>query len=236
VSNTSVSRELYLVDSRGGKPKQLTFYSGFQGGPSVSPDGRYIVFRSDQTVKPHIWRMDIDGGNPKQLTDGYAPHVSPDSQWVAYVYTSSGSDTIWKVSIDGGQPVQLSDKETNSPLFSPDGKQIACFYREEPSSALKIAILPFEGREPIKTFALPTGFVWGNLRWTMDGRALVYTVTSNGVSNLWAQPVDGSPLKQLTNFTSDLIFWFDFSRDGKQLALSRGTQTSDVVLISDFKQ
>jgi hypothetical protein len=28
---------------------------------------------------------------------------------------------------------------------------------------------------------------------------------------------------------------FDRSRDGKQLALARGTQTSDVVMINDFK-
>jgi hypothetical protein len=60
-------------------------------------------------------------------------------------------------------------------------------------------------------------------------------VTRNGVSNLWAQSIDGSPPKQLTNFTTDRIFGFAFSRDGKQLALSRGTQASDVVLISDFK-
>ena len=43
------------------------------------------------------------------------------------------------------------------------------------------------------------------------------------------------PPKQLTNFKTDQIFWFDFSRDGKQLALSRGTQTSDVILIRDFR-
>ena len=41
--------------------------------------------------------------------------------------------------------------------------------------------------------------------------------------------------KQLTNFTSDRIFEFDISRDGRQLALSPVTQASDVVLISDFK-
>jgi hypothetical protein len=39
----------------------------------------------------------------------------------------------------------------------------------------------------------------------------------------------------LTDFKTDQMFWFDFSRDGKQLALSRGTQTSDVVLIRDFR-
>jgi eukaryotic-like serine/threonine-protein kinase len=38
-----------------------------------------------------------------------------------------------------------------------------------------------------------------------------------------------------TDFNSDQIFWFDYSRDHRQLALSRGTQTADVVLINDLK-
>ena len=49
------------------------------------------------------------------------------------------------------------------------------------------------------------------------------------------EPLDGGKPVQLTDFKTDQIFWFDFSRDGKQLALSRGTQTSDVILIRDFK-
>ena len=44
----------------------------------------------------------------------------------------------------------------------------------------------------------------------------------------------GTP-RQLTDFRSDLTFFFDWSRDGKQLALARGTRTNDVVLITDFK-
>jgi serine/threonine protein kinase len=47
--------------------------------------------------------------------------------------------------------------------------------------------------------------------------------------------LDGEAPKQVTDFKTDQIFWFDFSRDGKQLALSRGTQTSDVILIRDFR-
>jgi hypothetical protein len=39
----------------------------------------------------------------------------------------------------------------------------------------------------------------------------------------------------LTDFASERIFGFDFSPDGKQLALSRGTQTGDVVVIN-FKE
>jgi hypothetical protein len=48
-------------------------------------------------------------------------------------------------------------------------------------------------------------------------------------------PLDGGPPKQLTHLKTDQIFSFDFSRDGKQLALSRGTETSDVILIRDFR-
>lgn len=235
VSEGNGSRDLYLIDSRGGTPKQLTVNSRTNWDPSVSPDGRFIAFTSDRTGVPHIWRMNLDGDNPKQLTSKYdtSPQSSPDGQWVAYLSIANEA-TVWKVAIDGGQPVQLSDKRAEYPAFSPDGKQIACYYLENPSSSVNLAILPFEGGQPIKTFALPTGFD-ANLRWSTDGRAIIYAIKRGGVSNLWAQPVDGSPPKQLTDFTSDRIFWFDFSRDGKQLALSRGTETSDVVLISGFK-
>jgi hypothetical protein len=34
---------------------------------------------------------------------------------------------------------------------------------------------------------------------------------------------------------ADRLFWFDFSRDGHEVAPSRGTQTSDVILIKDFR-
>ena len=75
-----------------------------------------------------------------------------------------------------------------------------------------------------------------NIRWTPDGRALAYIDTKNGVSNIFAQPLDGGAPKQLTDFKADRIFYFGYSRDGKQLALSRGTQRSDVVLFSNFKR
>jgi hypothetical protein len=44
----------------------------------------------------------------------------------------------------------------------------------------------------------------------------------------------GAP-QQLTKYPSGLIFDFAWSRDGKQLFLAKGNQTSDVILISNFK-
>ena len=36
-------------------------------------------------------------------------------------------------------------------------------------------------------------------------------------------------------FTSGRIFGFSWSRDGKQLFVAKGSETSDVVLISNFR-
>ena len=74
-----------------------------------------------------------------------------------------------------------------------------------------------------------------NLQWTRDGRAIYYIALNNGVSNIWRQPVDGSPPGQVTQFTTGRSFNFSYSADGKQLALSRGSLDSDVVLIKDFE-
>jgi len=99
-----------------------------------------------------------------------------------------------------------------------------------------VAVIPFAGGDPVKVLDIPQSVTGASgLRWMQDGRALTYIDTINGVSNIWSLPLDTGAPKQLTDFKTDRIFWFDFSRDGKQLALSRGTQTSDVILIRDFR-
>jgi Tol biopolymer transport system component len=175
-SNASGSLDLYSIDARGGNPNQLTTDSGFEGMPSVSADGRYVVFASDRAGTMHLWRMDIDGGDAKQLTDKTddEPNLSPDGRWV--VYTScTNKCTLWKVAIDGGQPVQITDKHISGPIVSPDGKQIAGFYFEE-NVPIKYAIFSFEDGQLIKTFPRALG-EGTSLRWTADGRAIVYAIT-----------------------------------------------------------
>ncbi|MEJ7713468.1 MAG: hypothetical protein WKF84_27395 [Pyrinomonadaceae bacterium] len=73
------------------------------------------------------------------------------------------------------------------------------------------------------------------MRWTPDGRALTYVDTRDAVSNIWSQQLNEGAPRQVTNFTTDQISAFEWSRDGKQLALRRGTVIRDVVLISDFR-
>src|SRR6202035_1246338 len=63
--------------------------------------------------------------------------------------------------------------------------------------------------------------------------ALVYPVREKGVDNLWLQPLDGGPGRQLTNFGSVKIYSYHWSPDGKSLALVQGDSPSDLVLIQN---
>ena len=57
-----------------------------------------------------------------------------------------------------------------------------------------------------------------------------------GSRQLWLQPLDGSAGRQLTNFTALKIYWYQWSFDGKSLALVRGDSPSDLVLIQDSQK
>ncbi len=79
--------------------------------------------------------------------------------------------------------------------------------------------------------------VWGltPIRFTHDGKALVYAFRDKDADNLWLQPLDGSPGRQITNYKSELITDFQWSPGGKQLGIIRGHPDSDVVLIRAAK-
>jgi Tol biopolymer transport system component len=162
------------------------------------------------------------------------PAYSPAGEWVFYTTFGAGGFSIWKVPIDGGDAVPVIDKYTLTPSISPDGKLLACYYVDVKTGPSKIAVFPADGGEPVKLFdlPLPAGPATPPVRWLPDGRAIAYIGTRAGVSNIWLQPIDGGEPRQLTDFKTDLIFSFDFSRDGKWIALSRGTEQRDAILIN----
>lgn len=230
--------DLWIMNSDGTSQKQLTSDPPQDDSPKVSPDGRYIVFNSFRGALPSVWRMDLDGSNVKQLTnqEDYLMDITPDGSSILFTSWRTTRQTLWRAPIDGGEAVQISDLFiTPNGSVSADGKFIACWYRDEkPNSPDRLIILPVAGGAPTRTFDLPPTAL-GRPVWSPDGKAIVVYDRRTGTLNLWSQPLDGGPVKQLTDFKPDGVFARDVSRDGKTMALSRGTITSDVILISDFR-
>ena len=186
--------------------------------------------------------MNLDGSNPVRLTSGLAdtfPTLSLDSRWVIYTTLQGAKPTLWKISIDGGTPVQVSDHVATLSSISPDGKSIAFTYPESQdpfAPANRVGVISFEGGSDVKVVEIvASGTALAVLHWSNDGKSILYTVTSNNLTNIWSQPLDGGKPKQVTDFREMLMTGFSWSRDGKQLACTRGTLVRDAILVTDVK-
>ena len=230
--------DLWVIDANGAGQKQLTADAGNNSWPSVSPDGRYVVFVSDRTGINHIWRLNADGSDARQLTYGIGetnPECSPDGQWVIFNVPFRGREsdarpndaTLMKVPLVGGEPLSIKGDNNAGLAISPDGRWIASRHYEPEN--INTAIYPIEGREPPRFLDIAAYY----FRWTPDGRSFAF-VDDRNPSAIIAQPIDGGSPRQLADFKPDHIFSFAWSHDGKQLAVARGTLTHDVILIRNF--
>jgi len=237
-SNRGGNLDLWTSDADGANPKQLTFGPGSNSSPSVSSDGRTIVFVSSRTGSSCLWKMDPSGANPVQLTRGGAeagPQISQDGKSVVYESWATVTPTVWKLPLQGGEPIQITQDAAFLASISPDGQLLALMKGRQGSTDFHISIIPFGGGPPVKELDLPLPNFALPPAWSPDGRGLIYLDSPAGVGNLWLQPLAGGTPKQLTNFTSAQIYGFAWSQDGKPLAVARGTTSSDVVLITNFR-
>ncbi len=228
--------DIWQIGADGNERKQLTVNSHNNVQPTVCAGGKAIVFISNRTGVYRLWRMDKDGNNPKLLTTNnddteLYPHCSPDGDWVVY-QKGWRKAAIWKVPLEGGETSPVTETLSMRPAVSPDGKLIAYYYLDHDDWVM--AIVPIEGGKPLQKFPLSASVISRFVRWTPDGKSLGYIDTRNGVSNIWLQPLEGGQPRQLTNFNTEHIFYFDWSRDGKNFAVARGTITTDVVSISSI--
>jgi Tol biopolymer transport system component len=209
--------------------------TGVSGNPWECPDGSLLFTRLQEGAQT-VWRVDRGGINLRQITHGKMdvhPVCSGDGKWV-YFMDQAGHQILERIPVDGGSPQVLSESAYNGSFeVAPDGKLAAFAILEHTGGHEEmLRVVETDGGKVLKTIPFErTPF--GLLHFSRDGKGLVYIVRSNGVDNLFFQPLDGSKGKQITSFTSERLFDFHWSPDGKQLAVVRGHTDADVVLLRE---
>lgn len=229
--------DLWSVNLDGLNPRPLTDAGGFL--PSTSGKTDLIAYVSAQSGTHHIWCMNSNGGNKRQLTNGGGesfPSITSDGKWVLYTSLSGERNTLWKIATGGGKPIQIThDSLCIKPVVSHDGTRVACAYRRDEADMWKIAVLSIDDGKPETILELPYPYNQ-KIRWTADDQALTFLEKRDGVHNVWRQPLDGGTASQLTEFTEDLIYFYDWLPvDDGRLIVSRGIKTRDIVMIRDFQ-
>ena len=148
-SERSGHSEIWMCDSDGSNPVQVTTLGTYSGTPRWFPDGRRIVFDSQTNGQADLYVVDTTGGAPRRLTDDpsadVVPSVSGDGKWVLFVSTRTGRFEIWKVPAEGGPAVQVTRQGGFMPFGSRDNKTI--YYQHPGASFDDLWSVPAGGGE-----------------------------------------------------------------------------------------
>ncbi len=213
---------------------------------SACPDGRAVILSlvgQGGGNATRIWRINADGTDLKQLSNGqndFRSSCSRDSKW-AYYFNADANRTE-RVPVIGGTPEVVAGSAIPHALISgrivddsPDGKWLGFLVAiGEMNPVHKIAMVPLDaGPQPQVRLLDTNPAISDGPRFTPDGKAIVYPISQNGVGNLWLQPLDGSPGRQLTNFKTDQIARIQWSPDGKSIGVLSQRIDADVVLLRE---
>ena len=149
------NHEIWMCDSDGSNPVQLTFSDGPPvGSPRWSPDGQRIAFDSYREGNGDIYTVRVDGGSPRRLTtdpsEESLPNWSRDGRWIYFSSERSGEHEVWKMPPEGGQALRVTKNGGWVALTSPDGKFL--FFTGKRGHGRSLWKIPVEGGEDTLVF------------------------------------------------------------------------------------
>jgi Tol biopolymer transport system component len=187
--------DLYATPANGqGDPRRLTQHTGESFHPSVSPDGRTVVYQSDRSGNNEIWKLDLETNLETRLTNNDAADVAPDwspvADEIAFVSTRGGKPQVWVMDADGRSARLLTDATLPGagggwtdgqviPRWSPDGQSIAYVAVTERGNELWRA-----NRDGSNARSILGGVLYFD--WFRDSRHIVFSSEANTAAEISA--------------------------------------------------
>lgn len=182
----SGNRQVFVIPSRGGQPRQLTWYNDVgvmppRGGYDHvtldwTPDSRSILFRGNRTPfgdrEGRYFLVDIDGGleRPLPITEGGIGSFSPDGRQIC---------------------------------FAPIGREFRTWKRYKGGRAADVWTFDLQGLSARRI----TGFPGTDHQPVWQGDKIYYVSDQDLILNLWSHDLSSGKNEQLTRFRDYDVLW-----------------------------
>ncbi|MEM7282728.1 MAG: winged helix-turn-helix domain-containing protein [Pseudomonadota bacterium] len=169
--------DLWIIDSAGGTPSQLTFAAAFGGAPVWSSDGQHIIYSSQRNGSRTLWRVDVETKSSDALLIGSGnddfPDISADGKTLMYSNDRHRFAIVQTTPSTGRHKLLHESRQTLlGPELSPNGERLAFFGSARAggiqlfSLNIKNNTIETETSDPLSSHAIP--------RWSRDGQTLYY--------------------------------------------------------------
>ena len=223
--------DIYTVPLSGVNPKRIAFSDGEVGCNTLTefncngfmwlPDSKSIVFVSNRTTLPSLWRVPVNGGPiERETTYPAIGNFSKDGRNFVYSQqTSSQPAAIWRSDLAApGGPV-ISNKsliKTQYPEMdaqpSPDGSQIV--WMSIRTGFEELWLSGRDGEHPVQLTHLER--YSGTPRWAPDGKQIAFDSYTKAGAQIFVIDTEGRNLRQITSGGYDDVVP-SWSRDGQSL-------------------
>lgn len=233
----SYQGDLWRVSSDGGEAARITAMDGTETDPSVSPNGKWLAFTSNQYGNNDVYIMPIEGGVITQLTFHQSSDTmtswSWDSDTIYFTSDRYNSRTSYSIARTGGTPIRLFDHYFNTIhnlVEHPKTKDL--YFNESWESSNFANRKRYKGdynpdiksyNPTTKKYTQHTDYRGKDFAATIDKNGNIYFISdeSNGEYNLYT--FDNGTKKRLTNFSTS-IMWPKVSANGEKIVFRKDYQ------------
>ncbi len=227
----------------GGQTERLTFNSGNDGHPALSPDGTKMAYFTTINRVFQIAVLDFESGESQQLTfsrwpkSNFHPTWSPDGSRIAFSSEQDGDFDIYIMDANGKNVTNMTDNSSGddgSPHWSPVSQKVV-FTSNRDGAADEIYLL--DAQTGIQRRLTTSSYGAGYPKWSPKGSLIAYLSAERPVIPpltwaIWRVKADGTNLEALVT-EGDRNSHPKYSPDGKRIAfVSEKDSNTDIYALN----
>ncbi len=211
--------DIYLLDVDRRLSQQVTDGTQYERYPSWSPDGRYMVYHSNQRGSYDLYIYDTENEETQSLTPSVGsqayneamPQWSPDGELIAYHSNETGTYNLYLTDSEGSFSAQVSfnNRDTGNAIrlsWSPDGKRVV-YASENFMGGMNLwiadlaEVLSAHPSDPLPGTPLTDSEFENDWfpTWSPDGEQIMFVSSRTGDQDIYIIDADGENLRNITD-------------------------------------